>query len=433
MIPRNMLSTTVAIATFFCCAKNAMSQFDGDYNDNGVVDTADYTIWPDTLGAVGTTVTMIGACVLVMSARRFRRFRLAVWLRHLSGAKCFLRISLSVAGLVCLLASPAIADPFLLIDLVRLGSQPVLDASGNWQFSVSVTPDASYYADAPSDSPDKGAGGGLATNFGLEVTDEHGSTNTAISNVNISYADLSAGETYENFPASSNNLVENPGNSPFGGLGDGDGVNAAGHQLDSFIGTIFFNLPGNKELYQFSAGRPATDSNFGGTTINVDIQGGLFGGTVYRLAQGDQNNVSGIAVGGAANFDISAAGIEFTFAVTPGDADFDGTVDGTDFLIWQRNAGSSGDWSNGDFDGNGDVNGDDLTILEANFGTGTLAATIVPEPTTCTLALAALCLAMSRRRAGVAACRNSLPLYDDHQRAFCRLGCGIARYSLLRL
>ncbi len=60
-------------------------------------------------------------------------------------------------------------------------------------------------------------------------------------------------------------------------------------------------------------------------------------------------------------------------------------VDGFDFLKWQL-----------------DPNVGSLTAWEANYGmVATLSASsaAVPEPTTCTLALAALCLGMSRRRA----------------------------------
>ena len=70
--------------------------------------------------------------------------------------------------------------------------------------------------------------------------------------------------------------------------------------------------------------------------------------------------------------------------VIPGDFDYDGFVIGTDFLMWQLDpsVGSLADW-------------------EANYGMGALlsaTSAAVPEPTTSALALAALCLAMSRRR-----------------------------------
>ncbi len=114
-----------------------------------------------------------------------------------------------------------------------------------------------------------------------------------------------------------------------------------------------------------------------------------------------------------------------TQPMPPGDFDDNGLVNGEDFFLWQRDSsvGSLAVWEAnygtipiqpGDFDGNGEVNGFDflhwqrdpsvgsLTDWEANYGlVAPLSATsaAVPEPTTCTLALAALCLAMSRRRA----------------------------------
>ncbi len=108
-----------------------------------------------------------------------------------------------------------------------------------------------------------------------------------------------------------------------------------------------------------------------------------------------------------------------------GDFDEDGDIDGLDFLLWQRdpNVGSLAVWEAnygttsiqpGDFDANGEANGLDflhwqrdpivgsLADWESNYGmvaTPSASSTAVPEPTTSALALAALCLAMSRRRA----------------------------------
>jgi len=85
------------------------------------------------------------------------------------------------------------------------------------------------------------------------------------------------------------------------------------------------------------------------------------------------------------NYSATSVELVSTFA---GDFDFDGDVDGADFLEWQQGLGTIYDAT-------------DLDAWEANYGavaplSETSAA--VPEPTTCALALAALCLAMSRRR-----------------------------------
>jgi len=86
--------------------------------------------------------------------------------------------------------------------------------------------------------------------------------------------------------------------------------------------------------------------------------------------------------------------------ILDGDANRDGTVDGTDFLTWQRNAGSSGDWSDGDFDGNGIVNSADLTLLEAEYGNSSplISALAVPEPASILACLTGLVMVSLSRR-----------------------------------
>lgn len=87
--------------------------------------------------------------------------------------------------------------------------------------------------------------------------------------------------------------------------------------------------------------------------------------------------------------------------ILDGDANRDGTVDGTDFLTWQQNAGRSGDWSDGDFNGNGFVDSADLALWQAEYGNSTplSAALAVPEPTSLVICLTGLWLVgFSRRR-----------------------------------
>ena len=84
-----------------------------------------------------------------------------------------------------------------------------------------------------------------------------------------------------------------------------------------------------------------------------------------------------------------------------GDADRDFDVDIADLGNLAGTLGGAGGWDDGDTDGDGDVDIADLGALAGNLGlTGALPPAIgaVPEPTTSALALAALCLAMSRRR-----------------------------------
>lgn len=52
----------------------------------------------------------------------------------------------------------------------------------------------------------------------------------------------------------------------------------------------------------------------------------------------------------------------------PGDFNLDGSVDGSDFLIWQTGLGSPREYWQGDADFDGDVDGADLAIWQANYG-----------------------------------------------------------------
>ncbi|MCC6494570.1 MAG: hypothetical protein IT424_16285 [Pirellulales bacterium] len=94
------------------------------------------------------------------------------------------------------------------------------------------------------------------------------------------------------------------------------------------------------------------------------------------------------------------------FSVTVGgspSADFndDGAVDGADFLIWQRGAGSGSSFEQGDATGNGVIDGEDLDVWRDSFGgpAAQVAISAVPEPTMALLALAGLLSLHVARRA----------------------------------
>ena len=91
--------------------------------------------------------------------------------------------------------------------------------------------------------------------------------------------------------------------------------------------------------------------------------------------------------------------------LTPGDANGDGKVDGSDVTIlagnWQKgvNDGLTAIWEEGDFNGDGKVDGSDVTILAGNWQAGvTTAAASVPEPSMTLLILGGLLSSMLIRR-----------------------------------
>jgi hypothetical protein len=85
-----------------------------------------------------------------------------------------------------------------------------------------------------------------------------------------------------------------------------------------------------------------------------------------------------------------------------GDADFDGEVQFSDFLVLADNFGlTDKKWSEGDFDSSGIVQFPDFLILADNFGQSAAALAAVPEPSAVMLVLlSAVAIAARHRRRG---------------------------------
>ncbi len=93
-----------------------------------------------------------------------------------------------------------------------------------------------------------------------------------------------------------------------------------------------------------------------------------------------------------------------------GDADGDGEVQFSDFVILSENFGSPGEYTDADFDKDGEVQFGDFVILAESFGqsgTGGIAAA-VPEPAGLASCLVgAMCLLSLLRRRNGGECRNT--------------------------
>jgi hypothetical protein len=150
--------------------------------------------------------------------------------------------------------------------------------------------------------------------------------------------------------------------------------------------------------------------------IQLDVIGDLL--SVYVWRPGTAKPVDPVMTFNDSTFTSGRAGIVynenddntigvFRFATaqdTPladlvsGDYDLDRDVDGADFLLWQRDFGST---TNLAADGNGDlvVDGADLDVWKTSFGPGAMAAiAAVPEPSSLALLTAAALGAFLRKR-----------------------------------
>ncbi|MCA9099933.1 MAG: hypothetical protein KDA63_02220, partial [Planctomycetales bacterium] len=90
--------------------------------------------------------------------------------------------------------------------------------------------------------------------------------------------------------------------------------------------------------------------------------------------------------------------------LNPADCNFDGKVDGTDYLCWVDNFGDDpadivpGRPENGDFNNDGRVDGLDYLLWADDYGSGPFDGVSVPEPAAWTLVGSAVLAVVLRRR-----------------------------------
>jgi len=175
----------------------------------------------------------------------------------------------------------------------------------------------------------------------------------------------------------------------FGGKTYPDGIIFVNEDTGTGSGEIWMNAPDRSDLLLIgdTAGIPGATESSGILDIS-DLVGYNPGSILLTNNQGTNSSLS-VLINPGAKLD---------------NADFDGsgTVDGFDFLTWQRNFGIGTLQTQGDAQNDGDVDTFDLNVWEAQFGSpppSSLSAAIaVPEPSTMILALSAgLALVVVRR------------------------------------
>jgi T5SS/PEP-CTERM-associated repeat protein len=115
------------------------------------------------------------------------------------------------------------------------------------------------------------------------------------------------------------------------------------------------------------------------------------------------------ALGGGLYFDVlyEPQAVNLAVAGVPGDYNFDGAVDGADYVVWRKTSGQSGVALAADGNHDGHINTTDFNVWRANFGMSAgsgagapnPSSATTPEPTSlCLLPLAATFFALARRR-----------------------------------
>ena len=185
---------------------------------------------------------------------------------------------------------------------------------------------------------------------------------------------------------------------------DGTGIAPAGGiplvLLTEFAGELFFAGlgPDGSELYK-------TD----GVALAqiADLNPGIFHanpGVGFIESGADVLPITDVVTFGGELFFAATGpdGRELYKLTIAGDADEDGHVQFSDFVILANHFSRPGGWTDGDFDLNGTVEFGDFVILANNFGAGTVAtgAESVPEPSAFLTALMALVGLLRARRVG---------------------------------
>ncbi len=165
-------------------------------------------------------------------------------------------------------------------------------------------------------------------------------------------------------------------------------------------------LQGNVNGWQATAGSTTRigEANIDGSTLLAANGGSLpLGNPINTGLLTDETDVElqfSIAADGGDPGQSLTGGVLF-LPTTPIDADFnnDTFVNGTDLGIWQGSYGGPATETTGDANGDGLASGFDFLGWQRQFtGGGALAASTVPEPTTCCFLTIGILLHFGRRR-----------------------------------
>jgi hypothetical protein len=324
--------------------------------------------------------------------------------------------SLVTAGLLCVLASPVFAAPNMaIISSGNAASSGHLDSSGNWVWTVQVTPDLALVPDA-SGTPVAAELGFTASSTRSGDIAGQGNVLNAVRNPASgtgSFDTLNPGAViFSSWQTAGNGLLDaNSNNRPTGIQTDCasgtcstesrtvvSSIAGAANQVFAALGSVNFTAAGAQNMMNITVQRPVVTSSNVNTTTTIQV-GGVYGtgSTNGRLTQ--VTGLSGTTYT-TSNFDtFGGASYSFTMNARGGDANLDGSISVADYSTLIGNFNQAGSWQHGDFNGDGTVSVADYSMLIGTFGQaytvgptspgagsgGGLSSGSVPEPTSIAL------------------------------------------------
>jgi hypothetical protein len=147
------------------------------------------------------------------------------------------------------------------------------------------------------------------------------------------------------------------------------------------------------ELRPLSGGNPLVSRS---GNLAPSTAGAIRSVDLVMYANGSGNGQTGSAAQPTGAREFFFNNLLITSPGVAGDYDADGDVDGNDFLVWQRNLGSTTNLA-ADGSKNGVVDGADLTVWRGHFPSSTGLAAAMPEPSAALLGTLAFCGITLRR------------------------------------
>jgi len=319
--------------------------------------------------------------------------------------------SLVTVGLFCLLAAPAFANPNMAIvsntgTTGTGGTSGHLDASGNWVWTVTVTPDVSMVPDTTGTPVGAELGFTSSSTRSGDVPGQGNllSATNASTGANDKFDTINPGAViFGSFQTSTNGLLDTASNNrptgiqtscaagncsnqsyttPAGLGGDSSVTNTAANaqQVFAALGSINFTAANTPQAFINikTKGPVVTTANI--TTTATIQTSGVYGtgSTNGRLTQVTGKSGSTYTT---SNFDtFGGTSYSFTMTAKGGDADLNGSDNGADFaaVLNHLNVPGTWTWAEGDFDGNGAVNGADFAMVLNNLNVGAFNYTVGP-------------------------------------------------------